>query len=319
MTQYHANKSFQSEFSESEILDKVSEITSPQPQVCDCETQDDRLSEANPHIIWKAYADGWVTYLGQRWEEYTGVPAAAALGFGYLAQVHPEDRPRLLVRSRIGEFPPPSYEIIFRLRTREGTYRWNLARGRPANPESQEVLEWVGTYTDMEPIKQTQAEPQAEPELWHHQARSEANFKAEKLCEAQTVRDTEHELHAIERFTNMLSQRAGSLCQLLQGIADATVEAIAGAEFCLVALLESDCSGLKLTAVGGRENFTEGKTPHVQNKLLWKAFATGEPLLLRSECGDGLLPAAACAAAIESAKRAFGCAGHRQREGQHGD
>jgi len=299
MTHYQGKNSFPSEFSDAEILHKVSEITSPQQQVCDRETQEDSLWEATPHIIWKAYADGWVTYLGQCWEEYTGVPAAAALGFGYLAQVHPEDRPRLLAKSRICEFPPPSYEIIFRLRTREGTYRWNLARATPANPESQEVLEWVGTYTDMDALQQTQVDPQAGSEFLPHQARSEANFKAEKLCEAGTLRDGGRDLHAINRFTNLLSQRAGNLGQLLQSIADATVEAIAGAEFCLVALRESDCTGLKLSAVGGAENFAAGKTPHVQNKLLWKAFATGEPVLWRSEC-EGGLPAAACAAAIES-------------------
>jgi signal transduction histidine kinase len=300
MTQYHGNKSFQSEFSDSEILHKVSEITSPQPPVCDCQTQDDRLCSANPHIVWKAYADGWVTYLGQRWEEYTGVPTAAALGFGYLAQVHPEDRSRLLARSHTSQFPPPSYEIIFRLQTRDGTYRWNLARGRPANPDSQEVLEWVGTYTDMDALQQTPAEPQAESEFLPPQVPSEDNFTAEKLCEARTARDRGPDLHAIDRFTNLLSKGAGNLGQLLQAIADATVEAIAGAEFCLVALLEGDCSGLKLSAVGGTENFAGGQTPHVQNKLLWKAFATGESVLLRSESGDGFLPAAACAAAIES-------------------
>ncbi|MEG4069313.1 ATP-binding protein [Microcoleus sp. Pol11C2] len=300
MSQYHGNKSFQSEFSDSEILHKVSEITSPQPQLCDCETQDDRLWEANPHIVWKAYADGWVTYLGQRWEDYTGVPAAAALGFGYLAQIHPEDRSRLLARSHPSKFPPQSYEIIFRLRTREGTYRWNVARGTPANPDSQEVLEWVGTYTDMDASQQTQVAPQAEPEFFPHQVPSEANFTAEKLCEARTARDRGRDLHAIDRFTNLVSKGVGNLGQLLQAIADATVEAIAGAEFCLVALLECDCSGLKLSAVGGTENFAGGQTPHLQNKLLWKAFATGESVLFRSESSDGLLPAAACAAAIES-------------------
>ncbi|MEG4251720.1 PAS domain-containing sensor histidine kinase [Microcoleus sp. Pol10D4] len=300
MTQYHANKSFESEFSDSEIIHKVSEIKSPQPQVCDCQTQGDRLWSAIPHIVWKTNADGWATYLGQRWEEYTGVPAAAALGFGYLARVHPEDRPRLLARSHTSKFKPPSYEIIFRLQTREDTYRWNLARGGPANLDSQEVLEGLGTYIYMEQIKQSQAEPQAEPEFWRHQACSEANFKPEKLCEARTVIEAGRDLQVIEQFTNILSQRAGSWGELLQAIADATVEAIAGAEFCLVALLESDCSGLKLSAVGGTENFGGGQTPHVQNKLLWKAFATGESLLWRSECRKGLLPAAACAAAIES-------------------
>ncbi|MEG4587566.1 ATP-binding protein [Microcoleus sp. MOSTC5] len=300
MSHSHGNNFFRSEFSGAEILQEVSDIISPLQQVGDSETQDHRLLQAIPDIVWKANANGWATYLGQRWEEYTGVPAAVALGFGYLARVHPEDRARLLAQARTSEFPPESYEILFRLQTREGTYRWNLARGAPANPDNQEFVEWVGTYRDMEAIEQTQAEPQAEPEFWRHQARSEANFRAENLYQAQTLMDAGQDLRAIERFTSLLSQRAGNLCQLLQAIADATLEAIAGAEFCLVALPENDSNGLKLRAVGGVENFARaGKIPHVQNKLLWKAFATGESLLWRSEC-DGWLPAAACAAAIES-------------------
>ncbi|WP_150111510.1 hypothetical protein [Oscillatoria nigro-viridis] len=89
------------------MLHKVSEITSPQPQLCDGETQDDRLWSAIPRIIWKTKADGWATYFCQRWEEYTGVPAAA-LGFGYLARVHAEDRPRLLASSHTSKFQLPS-------------------------------------------------------------------------------------------------------------------------------------------------------------------------------------------------------------------
>jgi PAS fold. len=127
MTHYQGNNSFRSEFSDAEILHKVCEITSPLQQVGDRQTQDDRLFEAIPDIVWKANADGWATYLCKRWEEYTGVAATAALGFGYLARVHPEDRARLLAPWRTSELPPPSYEILFRLQTREGTYRWNLA------------------------------------------------------------------------------------------------------------------------------------------------------------------------------------------------
>jgi signal transduction histidine kinase len=295
MTHYHGNNCFRSDFSETETLHKSSEITSPQQQVADRKTQEDRLwSEIPQIIVWKANASGWATYLGQRWEEYTGVPVTAALGFGYLARIHPEDRARLLAPLRRDAGAPQSYEIQFRLQARCGTYRWNLARGAPANADSQEVLEWVGTYTDMDAIEQTQGEPAAEPEILRRQAGSETNFRAENLCKI----DAGQELQAIERFTNQLSQRAGNLCELLQAIADATVEAIAGAEFCLVALPECDSNGLKLSAVGGVANFA-GKTPQVQDNLLLTAFTTGESQLWRCESG-GSVPAAACAAAIES-------------------
>ena len=306
MTHYHANNSFRSDFSDAEILYKASEITSPQRQVWDCETQGDRPRSAIPHIVWKVNANGWATYLGHGWEQYTGIPAAAALGFGYLARVHPEDRPRLLGRSsarasltHTPQTPPPSYEIKIRLLARCGTYRWNLARGAPANPESHDILEWVGTYTDMDAIEQTQAGTEPEPEFLRPQARSQANFRAENLCEDKTLTHAGQDLQAIDRFTNLLSRRAGNLSELLQAIADATVEAIAGAEFCLVALPQCDSSGLKLSAVGGTQNFKKGKTPQVQNNLLLKAFATGESQLWYSDSGSGVR-AAAIAAAIES-------------------
>jgi len=306
MTHYHANNSFRSDFSDAEILYKASEITSPQQQVADRETQGDRPRSAIPHIVWKVNANGWATYLGHGWEQYTGIPAAAALGFGYLARVHPEDRPRLLGRSssrasltHTPQTPPPSYEIKIRLLARCGTYRWNLARGSPANPESHDILEWVGTYTDMDAIEQTQAGTEAEPEFLRPQARSQPNFRAENLCEDKILTHAGQDLQAIDRFTNLLSRRAGNLSELLQAIADATVEAIAGAEFCLVALPQCDSSGLKLSAVGGTQNFKKGKTPQVQNNLLLKAFATGESQLWYSDSGSGVR-AAAIAAAIES-------------------
>ncbi|MGB3266313.1 MAG: PAS domain-containing sensor histidine kinase [Microcoleus sp.] len=299
MTHYHGNNYFRSEFSDRERLHKVSEITSPEGQVCGCETQDDRPVPAFAHIVWKVNANGQATYLSHCWEEYTGVPAAAGLGFGYLACVHPEDRPRLLARSRASVREAQSYEIKFRLQARCGTYRWNIARGSPASPDSQDVLEWVGTYTDMDAVEQTQAWPEGEPEFWHRQGCSEPNFRAENLCEVMKVTDAGQDLQAIERFTNLLSQRAGNLSELLQAIADATVEAIAGAEFCLVALPDCDCSGLKFSAVGGTQNFEKGKTPQVQDNLLLKAFATGESQLWYSESGCSVA-AAQVAAAIES-------------------
>ena len=144
----------------------------------------------------------------------------------------------------------------------------------------------------METIEQTQAEPQAEPEFGRHQGRSEAKFRSKNPCEAKTLMDTRQDLQAIDRFTNLLSQRAGNLCQLLQAIADATVEAIAEPNFAWLLSWIAIASGLKLSAVGGTQKFAAGKTPHVQNKLLWKAFATGEAVLWQSECGDGSLPRA---------------------------
>jgi signal transduction histidine kinase len=106
--------------------------------------------------------------------------------------------------------------------------------------------------------------------------------------------------HAVERFTNLLNQRTGSLCELLQAMTDAVVETIAEAQFCLVVLPESDRNSLKLSAVtgAGAENLAAGKVLYVQDALLSKAFATGKYQLSSPESGAAM--PTTCAVAIES-------------------
>jgi PAS domain S-box-containing protein len=301
MTHYYGNRFFRSDLSDAERSQKAMAITPPQQPVCDCENQYDRLLDAIPHIIWKANAEGAVTYLGKGWEEYTGTPAPTALGFGYLARVHPDDRARLLAQLQPIVSPQPSYEIEFRLRARSGIYRWNLARASPVNADSEGVFEWVGTYTDLDGVKQTQADLEAEGEFLQQLGGTKVRETAENWREASALREAQQQhLEAVDRFTNLLSQRATNLSDLWQAIADATVETIAAAQFCLVAIPDKcDRSRLKFIAVKGMENFSAGRTLHLQDRLLSEAFVTGDLQSWRPyDRGD--VPAAACAVAIES-------------------
>lgn len=266
---------------------------------CNCAEDEKCLLDAIPHIVWKANAEGSATYFSQCWEDYTGIPAAAALDFAYLARVHPEDRDLLLGRSQSTVSQQQNYEIEFRLQGRSGIYRWHLARASLTNTDSDGVLEWVGTYTDIDMLKQTQNRLEAETQRLHGWARSSAREKAENSGAARTFREAQQHLEAVERFTNLLNPRGKNLSELLETLADETVETIAGAQFCLVALTECDRSQLKFTAVRGLENFGAGQTLHVQDKLLSEAFATGSSQLSQPY-SNGEVPAAACAVAIES-------------------
>jgi PAS domain S-box-containing protein len=300
MTNSYGNHSVRSNLSEAEILLDAAEIIAPQMEGCDCAHDRDRLLDAIPHIIWKANAEGSATYFSQRWEDYTGIPVATALDFGYLDRVHPDDRDRLRARLQSIVNQPQSYEIEFRLRARSGAYRWNLARASPANADSQEVLEWVGTYTDIDELKQTQAGLEAEREFLQQLAETKAREIAENLREASALRETQQHWETLDRFTNLLSQRATNLCELWQAIADVTVETIAAAQFCLVAIPDKcDRSRLKFTAVKGMENFAADRTLHLQDRMLSEAFVTGDLQSWRPYSG-GDVPATACAVAIES-------------------
>lgn len=300
MTHSYGNHFVRSNLSEAETSLDAAEIIDPEMGVCDFDHDRGGLLDAIPHIVWKANAEGSVTYFSQRWEDYTGIPVAAALDFGYLAHVHPDDRDRLRARLQSIVSQQQSYEIEFRLRARSGVYRWNLAMAWPTNANSEGVLECVGTYTDIDVLKQNPAGLEAERNFLHRLAETKARETAENLGEASALREAQQQhLEALDRFTNLLSQRATNLCELWQAIADATVETIAAAQFCLVALPDKhDRSRLKFTAVKGIENFSD-RTLHLQDRLLSEAFVTGEFQLWRPYSGSDV-PAAACAVAIES-------------------
>lgn len=300
MTHYYGNHYFRSNFSEPETSQDAAEITGLQMGVWDGERQYDRLLDAIPHIVWKANAGGSATYFSQRWEDYTGIPPAAALDFGYLTRVHPDDRELLRARWRSSVSQQQSYEVEFRLQARSGIYRWNLARASLINTDSEGVLEWVGTYTDIDALKQTPDKLAAQTDLLHDGlVRSSAREPAGNSGTVRRASDVHQHLQVVERLTNVLNPCGKNLSELLETLADATVETVAGAGFCLVALTDCDRSRLKFSAVRGLENLGADRSMHVQDKLLSEAFLTGKSQLSQPY-SDGEVPAAACAVAIES-------------------
>jgi PAS domain S-box-containing protein len=59
-----------------------------------------RVVDALPGLVCTALPDRRIEFLNQRWCEYTGLVVDEAYGCGWQAEVHPEDLPELLERSR---------------------------------------------------------------------------------------------------------------------------------------------------------------------------------------------------------------------------
>ncbi|MDF0556771.1 ATP-binding protein [Kamptonema sp. UHCC 0994] len=109
-----------------------------------------------PHVVWIANAGGAITYFNPQWQEYTGSSQTEALGFGFIKFIHPEDRDRTIASIQQALTRETSYEIEFRLLRNCGAYGWVAAIATPVTADSGEVLEWIGTYTDIDQFKETQ-------------------------------------------------------------------------------------------------------------------------------------------------------------------
>ena len=84
-----------------------------------------------PLMTWRARPDMSCEQVSRAWLEFTGYTPEQALGEGWTRALHPEDLARWLdtcVRA-FDERKP--FEIEYRLRRRDGEYRWVLERAAP--------------------------------------------------------------------------------------------------------------------------------------------------------------------------------------------
>ena len=82
-------------------------------------------------MTWHARPDTSCEYVNRAWLDYTGYTLEQALGEGWVRCLHPEDLARWLdacVRAFDERRP---FEIEYRLRRRDGEYRWVLDRAAP--------------------------------------------------------------------------------------------------------------------------------------------------------------------------------------------
>ena len=113
----------------------------------------DAFVEAFPNLMWIADRDGAIRYVNSRWVEYTGQSAEDLSSERGLPRgiVHPGDLERTWALWRRSLETSEAYEITYRLRSaRDGSYRWFLARAAPVFDAGGEIVEWVGTATDID-------------------------------------------------------------------------------------------------------------------------------------------------------------------------
>ena len=122
-----------------------------------------RVLEGIPQIAWTATPQGINSYLNHRWFDYIGYENAQGVDHGWTAHLHPADRTasgRRWVECLTSGEP---FEVEYRFRNRAGDYRWMLGRALPSRNAQGEIMQWIGTCTDiheqkmaLERIDQTQ-------------------------------------------------------------------------------------------------------------------------------------------------------------------
>lgn len=107
------------------------------------------IAETLPLGVYVSRPDGSCDYVNAWFANYTGCSQEEALGDGWLAAVHPSDRVQLEERRGLGVASRAAYHSEYRLRSREGIYRWHRATAQPFFDETGELTHWLGTLVDI--------------------------------------------------------------------------------------------------------------------------------------------------------------------------
>lgn len=169
-------------------------------------TSEERLNSLMsgiPQLVWRADKPSEWSWSSPQWQAYTGQTERESRGCGWLQPVHPEDRESALEAWSRAE-AEGGFEADYRIRNRQGDYRWFTTRGTPVHDEDGRIIEWLGTSTDVHDLRSAQAR------------------QAALLAELQTrVRNTLGFMRSIVRRSVETSRDAEELADHLEDRIDA--------------------------------------------------------------------------------------------------
>lgn len=127
-----------------------------------------QLAEAIPQQVWSATPDGALDFVNERVVDYFATTRAVILGAGWLAVLHPDDREPVTASWTHSLATGTTYEVEFRLRRADGTFRWHLGRAMPVRDAEGRIYKWFGTNTDIHEAKSIREELARRTEFEQH-------------------------------------------------------------------------------------------------------------------------------------------------------
>jgi PAS domain S-box-containing protein len=116
------------------------------------------MANSAPVLLWVVDPQGNCSFCNQSLLDFTGRTLAQELGRGWFESVHPSDRPHCLETYETALTNRRSFEIEYRLRRADGSYRWMIDRGVPRTMPDGSFGGYIGSRIDITDRKQAEAE-----------------------------------------------------------------------------------------------------------------------------------------------------------------
>ncbi len=107
------------------------------------------LLDKLPNPVWRAGLDGGCNYFNRSWLEFTGRTFEQEQGTGWTEGVHPDDLGRCLRIYREAFAAKSIFQMEYRLRYHDGSYRWITDYGQPFYDLEGQFAGYIGSCYDI--------------------------------------------------------------------------------------------------------------------------------------------------------------------------
>ncbi|TNC68281.1 PAS domain S-box protein [Rubellimicrobium roseum] len=114
------------------------------------------LVEGIPQLVWRAVDHGHWTWASPQWTEFTGQPEVESHGWGWLEPLHPDDQDAARAAWEHSK-ATGLFDAEYRVREEAtGEFRWFHTRATPVRDQHEAIVEWLGTSTDVQDLREMQ-------------------------------------------------------------------------------------------------------------------------------------------------------------------
>lgn len=183
-----------------------------------------QLVDTVPALLWEQDANGACTFVNQEWFSVTGCLSDTLLGEGWIRSIHPEDRERVRHTLASAARRRETFTALYRMRHRDGSWRWMIHRARPCPGRRGDLGGYVGSLMDI-------TEEKAAEEALREADRRKDEFLATLAHELRNplapirnavqilrLKDAPEAMH--ENARDMIDRQARNLARLVDDLLD---------------------------------------------------------------------------------------------------
>jgi PAS domain S-box-containing protein len=115
-----------------------------------------KMAHTAPVLIWMSGPDKLCNFFNQGWLDFTGRSLAQEMGNGWAEGVHPDDMKSCVEQYYAAFDLRQPFEIEYRLKRRDGVYRWILDRGVPRYGSGGAFAGYIGSALDITELKRAE-------------------------------------------------------------------------------------------------------------------------------------------------------------------